>query len=259
MKVSFRPSLALLVSVVTFLIFFLALKFSSLPVFLILLVLWMSFLSFVYFVFREQRKDHTLTLTLSTALSSILLFSVIDDPYLRYFFAIFVSSLFGILFAVTESESIPLGLTRRPFRRFVMMVWVFNAYAFFSCLFALGVLFLSEWPASLEFILVPSSGIIAGLVAGQIWKMYVKFESKTFLFWQAIMALFISEIFWSISLLPFGYLVSGILLVWLWYAFQMLIRFHFQASGIIWKKQLPFLIVSAIIFLFLGIFFVRWI
>lgn len=259
MKFSFQYTIAIFASLITALIFYLALKFSSLPIFLILTVLWLSFLTLLYIVFREKRRDHTLALTYSTAISSMFLFSVIDDPNFRWFFIAFVSILFGILFGVVENESSPLGLSRRPFRRFAMMMWVFNAYAFFSCLFAVGVLFQSEWPASLEFILVPLSGIVAGLVAGEIWKMYVTFESKTFLFWRVVIALFISEIFWSISLLPYGYLISGILLTWLWYMLQMLIRFHFQPSGIVWKKQLPFLIASAVIFVVLGIFFIRWI
>ncbi len=259
MKPSFHYTIALFATLITALIFFCTLQFPSLLIFVVLSVLWISFLSFLYLVFREKRRDHTLGLTISTALSSLLLFSVIDDPYFRGFFVIFVSILFGILFGVVESGKSPLGLGRRPFRRFAMMMWVFNAYAFFSCLFAFGVLFQSEWPTFLEFILVPASGIVAGLVAGEIWKMYVSFDPKTFLFWRVVTALFVAEVFWSIGLLPYGYLISGILLTWLWYLLQMLIRFHFQPSGIVWKKQLPFLIVSAVIFVLLAIFFIRWI
>jgi len=140
-----------------------------------------------------------------------------------------------------------------------MMVWVFNAYALFSCLFAIGVLFQSEWPRGLDFVLVPLGGIIAGIVAGEIWKMYVIGEAKIFLFWRVVVGLFMAEIFWSIRLLPFGYMVSGVILTWLWYMLQMLIRFHFQTPGIVWKKQLPFLITSGAIFLFLALFYIRWI
>ncbi len=259
MKFNFQWIIAVLTSVVTGTIFFLILRFSSLWIFLALGFLWFSLLTFLYMVFKEKRKDHTLRLTLSTALSTLLLFSVINDPYLRWFFVGFVALLFGILFGVKENLEITLRYGRQPFRRFVMMMWVFNAYAFFSCLFAVGVLFQSEWPEWLELVLVPVSGVIGGVVAGEIWKMYVNFESKTFLFWRLVTALFIAEIFWSISLLPFGYLVSGVILTWLWYMLQMLIRFHFQPSGIVWKKQLPFVIASVVVFLFLAIFFVRWI
>ena len=259
MKFNFQYLIALISAFVTGIIFFLILKFSSLPIFFALVFLWFSLLTFLYLSFKEKRRDHTLLLTLSTALSSLLLFSIIDDPYLRWFFVGFVVLLFGILFGVKENSEIPLEYGRQPFRRFSMMIWVFNAYALFSYLFALGVLFQSEWPVWLEIFLVPGAGIIAGFLAGEIWKMYVHFEAKTFFFFRVFTALFISEVFWSLRLLPFGYLVSGILLTWLWYVLQMLVRFHFQPSGIIWKKQLAFLITSAVIFLFLSLFFVRWI
>ncbi len=259
MTFKFQYFISLLASLITAGIFVLILKFSSLPIFFALSFLWFSLLSFLYLSFKEKRKDHTLLLTLSTALSMLLLFSIIDDLYLRWFFVGFVAILFGILFGVKENSDIPLEYTRQPFRRFAMMIWVFNAYALFSYLFALGVLFQSEWPVWLEIFLVPGAGIIAGFLAGEIWKMYVHFETKTFLFWRVVTALFISEVFWSLRLLPFGYLVSGIVLTWLWYVLQMLVRFHFQPSGIIWKKQVPFLIASALVFLFLAVFFVRWI
>ncbi len=259
MKFHFQYSIALLSILITGTLFFFILKFSSRSIFLILGCLWLALLTFLYLTFKEKRRDHTLTLTLSTALSTLLLLSIIDDPTLRYFFAGFVALLFGVLFGVKENSEITLGYGRQPFRRFAMMMWVFNAYALFSCLFAVGVLFQSEWPVWLEFILVPSAGVTGGVIAGEIWKMYVKFEPKTFLFWRVVTALFVAEIFWSIGLLPFGYLVSGVILTWLWYMLQMLIRFHFQPSGIMWKKQLPFVAVSIFIFLFLALFFVRWI
>ncbi len=259
MKSNFQYSIAVLSALITGTVFFLILKFSSALLFLTLGFFWFALLTFLYLTFREKRRDHTLLLTLSTALSTLLLFSIIDDAILRYFFAGFVALLFGVLFGVKENSSIPLSYGRQPFRRFAMMMWVFNIYAFFSFLFAIGVLFLSEWPGSLPFVLVPLAGIMGGLVAGEIWKMYVKFEAKTFLFWRVVTALFISEIFWSIGLLPFGYLVSGVILTWIWYMLQMLTRFHFQGSGILWKKQLPFLILSVVVFLFLALFFIRWI
>jgi len=259
MKFSFQFVMAIFTAAITGTIFYLAYRFSSIPVFVSVTLLWLAILTFLYIAFREKRKDHTLALTLSTALSSLMLFSVIDHPYLRIFFAVFVSFLFGILFGVKENDDIPLGYARRPFRRFAMMMWVFNAYAFFSCLFAIGVLFQSEWPRGLDFVLVPAAGILAGLIAGEIWKMYVTGESKIFLFWRVVIGLFMAEIFWSIRLLPFGYMVSGVLLTWLWYMLQMLIRFHFQTPGIVWKKQLPFLITSGAVFLFLAFFYIRWI
>jgi hypothetical protein len=259
MKFSFQFVIAFLTACITGAIFYLVFRFSSLPVFVIVSLLWFAVLTFFYLAFQEKRKDHTLLLTLSTALSSLLLFSIIDHSGLRIFFAVFVSLLLGILFGFRENDTLPLGYARRPFRRFAMMVWVFNAYAFFSCLFAIGVLFQSEWPRGLEFVLVPSAGIIGALIAGEIWKMYVKGEEKIFLFWRAITGLFIAQIFWSIRLLPFGYMVSGVLLTWLWYMLQMLIRFHLREPGIVWKKQLPFLIGSGLVFLFLFIFYIRWI
>jgi hypothetical protein len=257
-KSPFHFAVAICTSVVTAIVFWLVQLYPSFLMFCVLSGLFTSFLILLYFVQHEYKKDHTIALTLCTVFSTLLLFSVLDIPFFRWFFVIVVSLLFGLLFGINEHIE-GLSFVKKPFRRFVMIVWVFDAYALFSCLFAVGVLFQSEWPVWLEFILIPASALVAGYISGEIWKMYVVGDKKAFLFWRVIIGFFVAELFWSLRLLPYGYLISGVILVWIWYVLQMLIRFHFQPQGILWKKQLPFLIGSAMVFILLAFFFVRWI
>jgi hypothetical protein len=51
----------------------------------------------------------------------------------------------------------------------------------------------------------------------------------------------------------------GFLFTWVWYIINLLIRFNLTAQGIIWKKQLFFLISNFILYFLFLFFFVRWI
>lgn len=260
MKSSFNFFISFLVAVITGGIFTLIITFSSMRIFLILSILFLVTLLLLFLLLNtEKRKEHTWSLTLITGISMLFMLSIIEDSIIRWIFVIMSSLLLAILFSSKENEEIKLEYARKPFRRFVMMVWVFDIYALFSFLFAIGVLFQSESPIWLEIFLIPVAGIIAGFIAGEIWKMYIVAESKAFLFFRILVALFMSEFFWSLRLLPFGYMISALPITWMWYILQILIRFHLQEQGIVWKKQIPFLVMSCIIFLILGIFFVRWI
>jgi len=59
--------------------------------------------------------------------------------------------------------------------------------------------------------------------------------------------------------LPFGYLVFGGLFAWRWFFAQLFIRFYLSPQGIIWKKQITFLLSNLVLFILLLIFLVRWI
>lgn len=260
MSSSFNFFISFLVAVVTGGIFTLLLTFSSLRVFIILSILFLVTLLLLFLLLNtEKRKEHTLSLTLTTGVSMLLMLSIIDDSIIRWIFVSISALLLAVLFSAKENDEIKLEYARKPFRRFVMMVWVFDIFALFSFLFAIGVLFQSESPVWLEVFLIPIAGIIAGFIAGEIWKMYIVAENKAFLLFRILVALFMAEFFWSLRLLPFGYMVSSLPITWVWYILQILIRFHFQKQGIVWKKQIPFLAVSSFIFLILGVFFVRWI
>jgi len=68
----------------------------------------------------------------------------------------------------------------------------------------------------------------------------------------------IFELVWLVARLPLGNLVSGFLLVWLWYLLWILLRFNLSAQGIVWRKQAKFLILNLFIFIIFLIFVARW-
>ena len=67
------------------------------------------------------------------------------------------------------------------------------------------------------------------------------------------------ELSWVLSVTPIGYLVFGLFLVWFWYLLWLMARFHFSNEGIIWKKQIPFLILNLGLLLIFVVFIVQWI
>jgi hypothetical protein len=59
-------------------------------------------------------------------------------------------------------------------------------------------------------------------------------------------------------LLPSGFLVNGFMIVWLWYIFWLLARFHLSADGINWKKHRWFLGIQTALWLVFLLFIIKW-
>ncbi|MFH1286403.1 MAG: hypothetical protein ABII02_01480 [Candidatus Magasanikbacteria bacterium] len=144
---------------------------------------------------------------------------------------------------------------KKPFRRMIMMLWVFDAYALQTTLFAF-MLFFTFLPFWLVVLL---SAALFGWISGMVWQMYFDISLRLFLLWMLFIGLLMSEIVWVIALLPFGYAVSGLVSTWIWYVLQLLLRFHFTKQGILWKKQRIFLIANACLFFIFFLFVFRWI
>ena len=89
--------------------------------------------------------------------------------------------------------------------------------------------------------------------------MYYLLSLREHWLWVWLMIFLIFELVWVAHLLPVGYLVAGFLVTWLWYLLQLLTRFHFGPSGVLWQKQKWFLVGNAALYVLTLVFFVRWV
>lgn len=135
-----------------------------------------------------------------------------------------------------------------------MMLWVFDAYALITTMFAFIIFF----PPIPLWLLALVGAITLSGISFMIWRMYFALGMRHFVVWMAVVFIMIIELIWAFALLPFGYLVSGLLLTWIWYMLQLLIRFHLSPQGIVWRKQAGFLTVNAVLFI-LVMYVARWV
>ena len=82
---------------------------------------------------------------------------------------------------------------------------------------------------------------------------------KNFFLQALIMSLVMWEVMWVMHFLPLGYLSLGALVAWLWYLLQLFVRFHLSKQGVVWKKQIIFLLSNLVLYFSVLYFFVRWI
>lgn len=233
-------------------------RYTSFKVFIPLLVVWLGLL-FIYHRFLHTRvalKQSILWQGLFTALALTGLIVVVESAQTRLFLSALAAVVLGVLYAWAIETKETAHHARKPFRRFAMMLWVFNAYALFTFFFALGAFFPSS---GLFLFLTIIGGIIAAAVALMVWREYYHAGISTFLIWSILVAVVTIELMWILHLLPFAYSVLGLCMVWIWYIMQLLIRFHFSERGIVWKKQRVFLITNIVLYIIVLTFFVRWV
>ncbi len=219
---------------------------------LFVLVLWACVLSVWHFfldrIFQIHQKQ--MAIMIITIVSSFLLFSVAEEAWLRLFLAILSGFFIGTLSFLAIEREEELAVMEKSVRRIHMMLWVWNAYAIAASLLGFS-LFYREIPF---WVFQIAGAAVLGAIAWHVWRMYV--QGNVWL-WMVLVTLSMLEWMWVVHLLPFGYLVSGLLVTWIWYIAQLMIRFHLTAPGILWRKQAVFLAGNGA--LFAGVLFAaRW-
>lgn len=259
---------------------FLLLRFYPRPLIVpIVLVVWIALLYLLHQSMskRARWKHDIMYISIATVLSMTGLIFVIEEPVVRFVIMLLVSVVLGLLYGWGAQYEHTVHYTAKPFRRFIMMLWVFNVYALTTFFFALKFFFPTGmfqlfWlherapfianaiPQGFFFVfLVLIAGIFSTAVSIIIWRMYYQAGLQHFLVWGALVGLITMELMWVLHLLPFDYAVLGFLLTWIWYVVQLFVRFHFSRKGIDWKSQRAFLLVNFGLFLLFLIFFVRWV
>jgi len=165
-------------------------------------------------------------------------------------FVVFFLLIYSAQYHTSEKQHI-----YKPIRRMIMMLLVFDAYAYLSTVFAL-ILFFPVLPLWVWGIL----GVcIYVFITGLIWRLYFDVKGSSLLLWLLLVGVIMLELFWVFQFFPFGYLVSAFLLTWLWYILQLFLRFYLSTQGVIWKKQREFLLINGLLYVLMLVFIVRWI
>jgi hypothetical protein len=179
---------------------------------------------------------------------------LVEEPRLRWLIIILAGCAFYFLFSRTPLTVVELPHEQKPWRRITMMIWVFDAFCFFSLVYALNIFF-QNIPFS---ILALFLGAVIFYINLNVWSNYTTDRGNIFFIWSGVLSLAVTELVWVLHLLTLGYFVLGLITVWLWYIGLLLIRFNITKEGIVWQKQWIFL-TSNLILLFLFLFFiVRW-
>jgi hypothetical protein len=225
--------------------------------FLLFFLLWAGGL-IVFFKLTQRKAKidrNDLVMVGVTALAFAGLTSLVEWVVLRQFLNIFCGVIISILYIMPIHREYAAHHELKPWRRRLAMVWVFDAYALATVLFALGVFFVRI--PTLVFALL--GALIYSFAALKIWQMYFQGAVSQFALWTLVTSLIMFEIIWVFFFLPLGHLVLGLLATWLWYLLQLLVRFHLTGEGVVWRKQAWFLGINAVLFVAMLVFVVRWI
>jgi hypothetical protein len=253
----FQNFISLLIGGLSMLFVYLIFHGQSWWQFALLVVLWIALLAVAAINLKEdlEKKFVTLPLLIFTVLGLAGLALVVEWEVVRFVLILATGVLLSALFSKTSAWQTGLSHELKPLRRMVMMLWVFNLYALSVFIFAFGI-FLDVMPLWLSSLAL---AVIYGLVSIEIWKLYFAIPGRRFALWSLVVGLIFWEIIYIFFLLPLGYFVSSLLIVWVWYLMHLLVRFHLGVQGIVWRKQVGFLIANVILFLIALLLFARWI
>lgn len=217
------------------------------------IVLWWVLLWLLDQRYKVERSVRIFQLI--TSVSCIVLLSLVARGRMQGVVALLSAIIFFVVWrwsALSDREAIFVSL--KPLRRVVVAIWTFNVFSIATAIFALSVFFqnIPLW------ILAVSGALLGSYAAYAAWGMYYKAPLSQWAIWVAGMFLIMFELTWVIDTLPFGYLVLGVLLAWVWYVVHLLIRFHVSPQGILWKKQRWFLLGNGVLMGAL-IYLARWI
>jgi len=220
--------------------------------FIMAAVVWFLLLLTAYYVFSLRMRDGVLMLTTFTAFTSVL--TLVEFSFL----AALLIGIGGLVFGgfwlwATHASRSSSAVTYKTWRRLVMAMWVFDMYALGSVLFAVPIFFQRVHSMYVAVIL----GMLAGFCAYMIWDLY-DLKKKQTLFWAVLLGFCVFQLMTSIQWLPLGYFSLAVFVVWPWYLGQLFIRFHLTHSGIIWKRQVNFLVTNVLLYIF-SLYIVRWV
>jgi len=233
-------------------------RFPDPKIFIPVFFVWLLIVGGIAWIFQRAKRfaKDVFWQVLATIACMAGLIIVVDVTQVRVLLSLLTAGILAMLFGWHLFSPPEVSHSHKPLRRFVMTVWVFDTYALVTFIFALGAFF----PSSFLFILLNLfAGLFIGAVTVMIWREYFAAKVQSFLIWSVIVSVVTMELLWVLHLLPFAYTTLGLLLVWIWYIIQLLVRFHFSTRGIQWKSQVRFLLVNVILYLGLLVFFVRWV
>ncbi len=213
--------------------------------FLIRAALWAAFIALVYYPPELSRWRHFWSLILFN-FGLIVSLSIFVEWAVAWYllmgiFVIFSASSFWLLPAGDE----PLSFYRKPFRRWLFLMDAFGMAGFWCGIYALMQFQL--WQAALYPFLEFVGALFTAIISLWWWRAYGIEFSERFWISAAAMFLLVFELAWVVTRWPLGFMVSGLMIIWFWYVWWLLMRFNLTKEGIDWKKQRFFLVSSGLL------------
>ncbi|MBP7992075.1 MAG: hypothetical protein KAZ30_00260 [Candidatus Magasanikbacteria bacterium] len=179
-------------------------------------------------------------------LGLLSLFVVVEWPS-----ALVLITTLGVLGATvimlwSRRVAAPIVFVReKPLRRAVSAALALALFGFCAFIEARVVFF----PSTFTTIISPfiQAGF-ATLASFLLWSLYFQARLKDYFVPLSVMGVLIGQASLIIGLSSIGYLAGALIITWLWYVLQLLMRFHFGNRDIIWFKQRKFLVINAVLF-----------
>jgi hypothetical protein len=223
--------------------------------FVVRAVLWALFIRLVYYPPELSRWRHFWSLIFFNFGVIVALSIFIEWTVAWYLlaavFVIFSAASFWLL----PSGESSLAFYRKPFRRWLFLMDAFGLAGFWCGVFALiqFQLWQNTFYPFLEFL----GALMTAAVSLWWWRAYGMEYSRRFWLSLAVIFLLTFELAWIVTRWPIGFLVSGMVMIWFWYIWWLVMRFNLSKEGIDWKKQKFFLVSSLILFI-LFMLLARW-
>lgn len=260
-NISFHPKLAAFIDIVANLAMFwgffrLDHWQTLLAWFFVRTVLWIFFIRLVYYPKELSRLRHFISLLF---FNIGVLFSLI---FMEWGQALALTVLIFIIFSAvsfwllpTKSEPGLITHVIKPYRRWLFLMDVFGLSLLWSSLYAGSSFQLINFNYFWLGLILTS--FLTALISYWWWKEYW-LENSDRLWWSAIVCFLIFlELSFVLWLWPLGFLANGLVIVWFWYVFWLMLRFNLSKEGIEWKKQNIFLLINGLLFI-VFLFLVKW-
>ena len=162
----------------------------------------------------------------------------------------------SISFWLVPKDETTLTFAVKPLRRWQFLMTAVGMVGVWSGVYSLAIFQLAQYQ-TLALGLV-GTVFVSVAISGWWWRVYGIEKNNNFLLHLAIMFVIIVELAGVILLWPTGYLVSGLVITWLWYLLWRLFRFHLSPDGIDWTRQGRFFVLNAALMAVFLLFIVRW-
>ena len=217
------------------------------------IIWWVGLMRIVYYARAVRRIDHVRSLIVfQIGICCSMLF--VDWSLSWYTWGTLFVLGSAVSFWLLPTLNSDLSFISKPHVRWCLMMTVIGIAGVWSGTAAVTVFYpFLNW--IIAWIVATIWTILVSLAW---WRYYGAPQDKILLFWAVLMEIVLLQLsaiilFWSV-----GFLISGMVITWLWYLLWQLGRFYFAPDGINWKKQRFFLITNLIGLSAVIIFLARW-
>lgn len=222
--------------------------------FVLRMLWWLLLIRMVYYSPGLKRISHLFSLIIFHCGITLWLLFVewVSSRYLVVGVGILFSAISFWLLPVVRTELSFIGKPQRRFRLLLSMIGLSGIWGGIGALYTFNI-----YAVSIPVWII--SGSVVSVIVGIFWwKEYGIDYKRSFWLWSLGGLILLIEFSWIILYWPSGFLVNGFIIVWLWYVFWLLGRFHLSTEGINWKKHRWFLGVQALLLLLFLLSTVKW-